>query len=71
MLFFISAADRITRPKMSRVIDDTIFISPISIVSTRPKSPRMTYSKSVIHAYQEPPKVIREKSPFNPIRVKL
>lgn len=71
MIFFISAADRISNVKMTRAVDTMRFISPISIVSTRPKNPRMTYSKNVIHAYQEPPKVIREKPAFNPIRIKL
>ena len=71
MLYFISGADRIAREKIRRQIDYRVFIQPISIVSTRPKNPKSTYSKSVIFAYQEPPKVIREKSPFNPIRVKL
>jgi len=72
MQFFIAAADRITNVKVSRAVDNTIFISPISIVSTRPKNPRMTYSKSVIYAYQEPPQEIKRKqTTFNPIRVKL
>ncbi len=71
MIFFISGADRLSRAKMPRVAESTVFISPISIVSTRPKNPRMAYSKSVIYAYQEPPKTIREKPSFNPIRVKL
>lgn len=71
MLYFISGADRIPKQKITRQSDYRSFISPISIVSTRPKNPLMTYSKSVIYAYQEPPKVIKSVSSFNPIRVKL
>lgn len=71
MLYFISGADRIVNRKVHREADSGIFISPISIVSTRPVNPRKIYAKTVIHAYQEPPKKVIHKLSFNPIRVKL
>ena len=72
MQYFISGADRISNQKVSRAVDSTIFIRPISIVSTRPKNLRKTYAQTVIYAYQEPPRLIKQKpSTFNPIRVKL
>ena len=71
MQYFISGADRISKVKVSRAANRITFISPISIVSTKPKNPRTTYSRNVIYAYQEPPKVVKNVSSFEPIRVKL